>query len=348
MTRILGIESSCDETAAAVVECSSDKVLSDVVHSQIDVHAGFGGVVPELASREHTNIIDSVVTRAIETSGAGRDALDAVAVTVGPGLSGSLLIGISYANMLAACLKKPIIAVNHLQAHAYAADMPAPEGRAYPFLVLLVSGGHTLLARVDSPHGFTLLGRTIDDAAGEAFDKISKYLGLGYPGGPVVERLARRGRNSIPFPKSMTNRDNLDFSFSGLKTEVMYYARGMGRLRKNTGPVTEEESFDIAASFQETVIDILWAKTFAAAEKTGIRRLRVSGGVACNGRLRERFMLASAEHGMDCLFPPPRLCTDNAVMIAGLGGRLLEAGLACETYNLSALPNMKISECGQE
>ncbi len=343
---VLGIETSCDETACALLE-SDGRVLADIVHSQIPVHAEFGGVVPELASRAHADTIHPAVQQALARAHASPRDVGAVAVTVGPGLAGSLLMGVAYANALACAWGVPLFPVNHLQAHAQAAAFGDPAVR-FPHLMLLVSGGHTLLALVRAPGALELLGRTVDDAAGEAFDKVSKLLGWGYPGGPVIDRRAKLGNAAaIAFPRGMSGREGLDFSFSGLKTAVLYYVRGIGKLRRPEGPLEEEEKNHIAASFQEAVVDILWKKAARALKTTGLKQLCLSGGVACNSRLREKFHRNAAQAGIDCRIPPPKLCTDNAVMIAALAHAQMAAGARglCG-YDLEALPNMPADRNG--
>ncbi|SFM67248.1 tRNA (adenosine(37)-N6)-threonylcarbamoyltransferase complex transferase subunit TsaD [Thermodesulforhabdus norvegica] len=314
---ILGIESSCDETAAALVE-EGRRILSGAVASQIAVHGPFGGVVPELASRKHVEAILVVIEKALKEAGVTVDEVDAIAVTQGPGLVGSLLVGISAAKALSYSLGKPLIGVNHLEAHIHAAfieDEPIEE----PAVCLVVSGGHTALYYMESsdsrPH---YLGGTLDDAAGEAFDKVAKLLGLGYPGGVVIDRLSVSGNpEAFDFPRAYLGRDSFDFSFSGLKTAVANFVRKFGN------PALEGEVpyrvEDLVASFQEAVVDVLVDKTTAAAVHHGVKHVIVVGGVAANRRLRERFAEASIEKGWTLHIPPVSLCTDNAVMVAAAG-----------------------------
>ena len=302
--RILGIETSCDETAAAVVD-DGTIVRSSVVSSQVDVHARFGGVVPELASRAHVEIVNAVIGDALVTAGATFAGLGAVAACHGPGLAGALLVGVSAAKALALTLDVPYVGVNHLEAHLHAAWLQDPEVEL-PLAVLLVSGGHTLIVSVEGDARYRLLGQTVDDAAGEAFDKVARFLGLGYPGGPVIDRLAREGDPSaIAFPRPMAD-EGYDCSFSGLKTAVTNH------VRRNP----EVEVRDVAASFQEAVVDVLTTKLRRAADATGARTLVIGGGVAANSRLRARVEEAAAESGRRVLVPPIELCTDNAAMIA--------------------------------
>ncbi|MCU1491396.1 MAG: gcp [Acidimicrobiaceae bacterium] len=311
---VLAIESSCDETAAAVVE-GGRTVRSSVVSSQVDLHARFGGVVPEIASRAHLELIVPVVAEALARAGlatpdSGRrpPGLEAVAATVGPGLVGSLLVGVSMAKSLALSWGVPFVGVNHLEGHLYASLLEEPN-LPTPAVVLLVSGGHTLLVRLDEPGHYRLLGGTVDDAAGEAFDKVARYLGLGYPGGPAVEAAARAGDpRAIAFPRPMWD-EGLDCSFSGLKTAVVTHVRAHPEVR------TE----DVAASFQEAVVEVLVHKAMKAAQATGARSLCLAGGVAANGPLRERAAAAASAAGLRSYLPSRAMCTDNAAMIAAAG-----------------------------
>jgi tRNA N6-adenosine threonylcarbamoyltransferase len=304
---VLGIETSCDETAAAVV-AGGVEVRSSVVSSQIERHVEYGGVVPEIAGRAHVELLPPVVADALVEAGIdGRD-IGAVAATVGPGLVSSLLVGVSAAKALALVWDVPFIGVNHLEAHLYAALLEQPD-LELPLVFLLVSGGHTLLVAMEDHGSYRVLGSTLDDAAGEAFDKVARYLGFGYPGGPVIDRLARDGDPSaIDFPRAMADR-GLDFSFSGLKTAVVNH------VRKHPDVVTE----DVAASFQEAVVDVLVAKARRAADEVGARGLALGGGVAANSRLRDRFLLACDEDGRPGFVPTLAMCTDNAAMVAACG-----------------------------
>jgi N6-L-threonylcarbamoyladenine synthase len=309
---ILGIDTSCDDTSAAVVS-ERDGILSNVVNSQVKLHHPYGGVVPELASREHVRNIVPVVDKALEEAGLTPDDLDAVAVTVGPGLVGSLLVGLHYARGLAWVKGLPLAGINHLEGHILSILLE-PEAPPFPFVALTVSGGHTSLYHVEAPCAYRTLGQTLDDAAGEAFDKVAKLLGLGYPGGPVIEQKASGGRGDlIDFPRAMLGRDSLDFSFSGLKTAVSLFVEPWERDAKGQEEVRLE---DIAASFQEAVIDVLTAKAFAAARRTGAGSVVVAGGVACNGALRRRLKEEGLSRGIGVYWPRPALCTDNGAMIA--------------------------------
>ncbi|MCB9914708.1 MAG: tRNA (adenosine(37)-N6)-threonylcarbamoyltransferase complex transferase subunit TsaD [Planctomycetes bacterium] len=325
MTLLLGLESSCDETAAAVVR-DGRVVLSSVVHSQIAEHAPYGGVVPEIAGRSHLRKVLPVVDRALADAGVGLDDLAAIAVTVRPGLIGSLLVGLSAAKGLAFSRGLPLVPVHHIEAHVHAATMELDEA-PYPCVALVVSGGHTSLYRVESALEMHLLATTLDDAAGEAFDKVAWLLGLGYPGGPAVSRLALEGDpRAIEFPRYRAKDGGLGFSFSGLKTAVLYHLRG-GDPRNPTPPAEAiADRADVAASFEQAVVDALVHETLRAAEQEGLERVLVAGGVACNRRLREEMTARGAARGLRAAFPSPAYCTDNAVMIAGLGHELLRAG----------------------
>jgi N6-L-threonylcarbamoyladenine synthase len=304
LNTILGIETSCDETAAAVVE-GARRVLSSVVSSQVDLHARYGGVVPEIASRAHVELLTPVVAEALVEAGVGDDGTDAVAATVGPGLVGSLLVGVSAAKALALVWGVPFVGVNHLEAHLYAALLEDPH-LELPLVALIVSGGHTLLVSVEDHGRYRLLGSTIDDAAGEAFDKVARYLGLGYPGGPAIDRLAMEGDpNAIPFPRAMLD-EGFDFSFSGLKTSVVTYVRK----HPDVGAA------DVAASFQEAVVDVLVTKARRAARQFGAKGLVLGGGVAANSSLRERLLDACTDEGLHGFLPSRAMCTDNAAMVA--------------------------------
>jgi N6-L-threonylcarbamoyladenine synthase len=316
---VLGIESSCDETAAAVVR-DGRLLLSSVVASQIDIHRKYGGVVPEIASRKHIEAIVPVVTQALEDAGISGSELDGIAVTRGPGLVGSLLVGLSFAKAYAYARHLPLAGVNHLEGHI-ASVFLTEKVPDFPFIALVVSGGHTNIYRVDSLDSFLLLGQTRDDAAGEAFDKAAKLLDIGYPGGVVIDRMAKKGSpEAVGFPRAM--KDSLDFSFSGLKTSLLTM------MKKRTTPPTDEELHNIVASFQEAIVDVLVEKTLRAAETAGITRAVVCGGVAANSRLREQFRTNGATRGIDIFIPPINLCTDNAAMIAVMGNYLLTSGRA--------------------
>ena len=314
---ILGIETSCDDTGAAIV-ADGRTILSNVVSSQIEAHAKFGGVVPEIASRKHLENILPVIERALEQAGVSLSQIDAVAVTCGPGLMGSLLVGVSLAKSLAYAATKPLIGVDHLQAHLAALEL-GHSRPAFPYLGLVVSGGHSNLYLVSGHDSRRQLGQTRDDAVGEAFDKVAKALGLGYPGGPVIDKLARRSGNprAVDFPRAWLEKDSLDFSFSGLKTAVWQHIK---KEREIQGPRLSPASMaEIAAGFQAAVVDVLVGKTIKAAQRQRLNRIAISGGVACNSELRKRLHEACLAHGFEFYHPSPRLCTDNAAMVAAAG-----------------------------
>ena len=314
---ILGIETSCDETAAAVVE-DGMTVWSDVVASQIAVHSPYGGVVPELASRKHVEVILTVIDEALERARLRADRLDAIAVTRGPGLVGALLVGLSAAKAMSYALGIPLVAVNHLEGHIQAAFL-GKEPPARPFVCLVVSGGHSALYLVEGDGRGELLGCTRDDAAGEAFDKVAKLLGLGYPGGVVIDRLAREGNpRAFEFPRAFLEKDSLDFSFSGIKTSVANFVRKYGP-PPPAGQMGAYRLEDLAASFQEAVVEVLVKKTIHAARIRQVTDLAVVGGVAANRRLREALAEEAAYHRLHLHLPEFRYCTDNAVMIAAAG-----------------------------
>ncbi|SHK77571.1 O-sialoglycoprotein endopeptidase [Desulfatibacillum alkenivorans DSM 16219] len=318
MKTILGIESSCDETAAAVVSRGTE-ILSSVVASQIKVHAPFGGVVPELASRKHLESIAPVVEQALEDAGISRDQIDGVAVTRGPGLVGALLVGFSFAKAYAFALDVPWVGVNHLLGHIHSVLM-SPSPPEFPFAALLVSGGHTSIYKVSSRTDMEVMGQTRDDAAGEAFDKVSKAMGLGYPGGEIISKLAESGDpHKISFPRSWLDKKKFDFSFSGIKTAV-------GRYMQVHEDSWHDEKADIAASFQEAVVEVLATKLINAAKSIGCPRVAVAGGVAANACLRDRVTQLAAKAGMSVHLPDISLCGDNAAMIAAAGYYKLAAG----------------------
>ena len=328
-TLVLGIETSCDETAAALVMGGSD-VVSSVISSQIDLHVPYGGVVPEIASRAHLDLLNPVIARAMVEAGVDERRIDAVACTVGPGLIGALLVGVSAAKALALAWEVPFVAVNHLEAHLYAALLDDPSIEL-PIVVLLVSGGHTMLVEMRAPGRYRLLGQTIDDAAGEAFDKVARFLGLGYPGGPAIERTAVTGDPAaIDFPRAMRN-DGLDFSFSGLKTAVMNHVRA--------NPDTD--TADVAASFQAAVVDVLVLKARKAAAQVGAKGLALGGGVAANSKLREDLLDACAADGLHGFLPSHAMCTDNAAMIAAAGWHRLRLD-GPSPLDTGAYPNLRL------
>jgi N6-L-threonylcarbamoyladenine synthase len=325
--RVLGIESSCDETAAAVVE-DGVRTLSSVVATQHELHGRFGGIVPEVACRAHAETMLPVVAQALAEAGVALNGLDGVAVTTTPGLIGALLVGVTTAKALSWSLGLPLLAVNHLHAHAYSVWL-AGEEPSLPAVSLVVSGGHTSLFLTEGPLQHRLLGGTVDDAAGEAFDKVAHILRLGYPGGPAVEEAARGGDPAaVDFPRSGLGEPDACFSFSGLKTAVLYHCLGQNASRGDIESASYEPGFvaDVAASFQGAVVDVLATKTFGAAERHMAAGVIVGGGVAANGRLRERLRREADERGFVLRLAPRRLCTDNAAMTAGIGCRMLEAG----------------------
>jgi len=336
--RILTIETTCDETAAAVVT-GDLQVLSSVVASQDQLHRRFAGVVPEIAARAHVERILPVIDEALRRASTKLSELDAIAVANTPGLAGSLLVGLVAAKTLCAATGKPLVAINHLHAHIYACRMAAGRD-VFPCVGLIVSGGHTSLYRCTTATDFEYLGGTIDDAAGEAFDKVAAMLGLAYPGGPAISKAAESGNpQAYHFPRGLVaNRGRLDFSFSGLKTAVRYAIAGPGKPDFSAAKLSLQQVADLAASFQEAIVDSLVSKSLLAVEKTGLARLCVGGGVAANKLLRERLTAASAERNFELLIAPPELCTDNAVMGA-IAFERLRAGKT-EPLDLDVLPGL--------
>ncbi len=315
--RILGIETSCDDSAAAVVE--DDRILANVISSQA-IHQDYGGVVPEYASRAHLRLLPAVMKSALRQAQVQLSELDGIAVTYGPGLAGSVLVGLNVAKSLALALELPWVGVNHLEGHIFA-NFLIPDSPTFPFLCLIVSGGHTQLVIVEAEECYRTIGRTIDDAAGEAFDKVARVLGFGYPGGPAVARLAESGDpQRVTFPRAMMEEDNFDFSFSGLKTAVLYYVRALSE------DEVQRQLSDIAASFQAAVVDVLVRKTIAAAEKYELPTICLAGGVAANKALRQALAAEAAARGCRLHVPPPVLCTDNGAMIARAGISHLQRG----------------------
>jgi len=325
---VLGIETSCDETAAAVVECNG-QVRSDVIHSQVKLHAVYGGVVPELASRDHLRNVEPVISQAVRDAGVTLADIDGIAVTCRPGLSGALLVGVQMGQGLAWALNKPIVGVDHLVGHLLAVFLRYPNPKTpqeipeFPYIALLASGGHTAIYHVagDSAEQITELGATRDDAAGEAYDKTAKLLGLGYPGGPIIDKLAALGDpDAIALSRPMLGRDSLEFSFSGLKTNVARWVETNGR------PTDEATLFNLCAAFQRRVVDALITKSIAAARQHEITTIVLGGGVAANRELRERSQLLAAKHGIRVVLPALRCCTDNGAMIGFVGARRLVRG----------------------
>jgi N6-L-threonylcarbamoyladenine synthase len=316
---VLGIETSCDETAVAVVE-DGTTILSNLISSQTDLHARFGGIVPELASRAHVEALNPLMQEALERAGIGFRDIDAVAVTVGPGLVGALLVGLAGAKAVALAAGAEFIGVNHLEGHIYAnfIEHGPPEP---PYVCFVVSGGHTVLVHMPEEHRYEVLGQTVDDAAGEAFDKIARFMGLGFPGGPVLDELARKGDpRAIAFPRAMADSGDYDFSLSGLKTAVLRHVKAERAAGRTVDPA------DLAASFQEAIVDVQVGKTIAAAKEKGVRTVLLGGGVVANSRLRQRMEEAGSAAGISVLFPRPDLCTDNAAMIACAGSSRLARG----------------------
>ena len=352
--RIVGIETSCDETAIGVVE-DGRKVLSNAVASSLKLHAPYGGVIPEIAARVHAETIWQVLSQALDEAGLAPDGLDAIAVTQGPGLPGALLIGLAFAKGLALSLNRPLIPVDHLAAHLYAGEMTDLTLEP-PYVGLVVSGGHTLLCVVHADCRYEILGETKDDAVGEAFDKVAKLLGLGYPGGPAIDQLSDEGHVTKDLFPRVHTKGAFDFSFSGLKTAVYQYVQKYtdGSRLKAQGSRQETERLepsasslepdrqriaDIAASFQETAVDLLVTKTLRACQRTGVHRVVVGGGVAANRRLRARLAEEGAAKKLHVVFPPPALCLDNGAMVAGMGYPLLQRGRVA-ALSLTTDPNL--------
>ena len=331
---ILGIESSCDETAAAVV-VDGKKILSNIINSQINIHSEFGGVVPELASRRHVESIIPVIKEALNAANVTLDDIEGIAVTRGPGLIGSLLAGLSVAKSIAYVKDIPLIGVHHIEGHISAIFLEEDQPD-FPFIALVVSGGHTSLYFVSDINIPQLLGQTRDDAAGEAFDKVAKLLDLGYPGGVVIDTLAKEGNpRAIDFPRALLSRDSLDFSFSGLKTSVSNYVKNLPQ------ESISEKINDIAASFQEAIVDVLLTKTLNAAKSNHVGTIVLAGGVACNTRLRIRLKEMASQEGLKVFIPSPILCTDNAAMIAAVGDNHLRRGLS-SSIDLNAVSKWPI------
>ncbi len=331
---ILGIETSCDETSAAIVK-NGREVLSNIIYSQIEIHQPFGGVVPEVASRNHVKKISSIVDMAFKEAGIGYSDIDAVAATYGPGLVGSLLVGLSFGKSFAYAAKKPLVGINHIDGHI-SANYIGNESVKPPFVTLVASGGHSHLVYVKDYDSYDVLGQTRDDAAGEAFDKIARTLGLGYPGGPAIDKAALEGDpDFVQFPRAYLEDESYDFSFSGLKSAVLNYLNGMKM--KNI----EYRPEDIAASFQMAVVEVLTEKTIKAALDYKTDRVCLSGGVACNSLLRKMMREKCDAYNIALDYPVPSLCTDNAAMIAGAGYYKYQKGVLAPE-NLTAKPNLKI------
>lgn len=326
---ILGIESSCDETSVSIVK-NGREVLSNVIDSQIPIHEKFGGVVPEIASRNHIEAISRVTEKALAEANITFEKIDVIACTHGPGLVGALLVGVSYAKALSYALNKPLVGVNHIEGHIAANYLTYPELEP-PFLAVIISGGHTHLVHVKGYNEFELLGKTRDDAIGEAFDKVARVIGLGYPGGPKVDKLAKEGVDNIPLPKVQI--EGLDFSFSGIKTAVI-------NLHHKNPDVNKA---DLAASFEETVSNLLVEHTKKALSQTGLRKVVLAGGVSANSYIRKKFDLLAKEKDVQVFYPEMKLCTDNAAMIASAGFYNFQAGKTAD-LTLNAVPNLKLCE----
>ncbi len=337
LRRVLAIETSCDDTGAAVV-LDGRKILSNIVSSQVSIHQKYGGVVPELASRKHIESIVPIVTEALKTARVTLKEMDGIAVTQGPGLVGSLLVGLSFAKSIAFATGLPFIGVNHIEAHLSAIFLEEEPPR-FPFIGLVVSGGHTSLFRMDGFGKYKRLGQTRDDAAGEAFDKVAKLLGLGYPGGPIIDEFSKTGNpKAVQFPRPILARNSLDFSFSGLKTAVINYVK---TYPQPLGGYPEDFVKDIASSFQEAVIDVLIKKTLQAAKHQGLRRIVLAGGVAANQGLRQRMKEEAGEHKLKVYIPSPLFCTDNAAMVGVVGYEYLKREIR-SPMSLNAFSNLPL------
>ena len=335
-TTILSIESSCDETAAAIV-VDGREVKSNIIYSQIELHKLYGGVVPEIASRKHVEKVNQVIRAAIEEAHVTWDDIDAVAVTYGPGLVGALLVGVSAAKAVAYAKKKPLVGVHHIEGHIAANYIEHPDLEP-PFMCMVASGGHSHLVYVKNYTTFEIVGRTRDDAAGEAFDKVARAIGLGYPGGPKIDKLAKEGnKEAIHFPRAFMEDAPYDFSFSGLKSAVLNYLNGCAMKHQ------EINRADVAASFQQAVVDVLTDNSVRAAKAYGCKKLSLAGGVASNSSLRENMQRVAAEQGLQFYYPSPIFCTDNAAMIGVAGYHNYMAGIR-DGLDLNAIPNLKIGE----
>ena len=334
--KILAIESSCDETSAAVV-VNGREVLSNVISSQIDIHKKFGGVVPEVASRKHIEVINEVVLEALTSSGTDLKDIDAIGVTYGPGLVGALLVGLQYAKGLAFSINKPLIGVNHIEGHISANYIQYKELKP-PFISLVVSGGHTFIVHVKDYGDYEVIGETRDDAAGEAYDKVARALGLSYPGGPAIDKLSKHGNeNAIKFPREHFHEETMDFSFSGVKSAVLNY---LNKCRMTEEKINEA---DIAASFQKAVVDVLCDNVFTTCKSLGADKIAVAGGVASNSALRSKLQIEGSKNNIDILIPDPVLCTDNAAMIGSAAYfQYIKGDFA--PLSLNARPNLKLGQ----
>ncbi len=332
----LAIETSCDETSAAVLK-NGREVKSNIIMSQIDIHKKFGGVVPEVASRNHVNDINTVIKQALDTADVGFKDLDMISVTYGPGLVGALLVGLASAKALAYALGVPLVGVHHIEGHI-AANYIAHKNLKPPFICLVVSGGHTHLVKVSDYGKYEILGRTRDDAAGEAYDKVARAIGLGYPGGPLIDKLAKRGNpHAISFPRTYLEESSYDFSFSGLKSAVLNYLNSM---KMKNEPINEA---DVAASFQESVIEVLSEKLIRACKENNLRQAAIAGGVSANSALRERLEIMCEKEEIDFYYPPLELCTDNAAMIGSAGYYEYMNGYT-SSLDLNAKPGLRLGD----
>ena len=333
---ILGIETSCDETAAAVIK-NGREILSNVIYSQIDLHTLYGGVVPEIASRKHIDKINQVIEEALKQAKVSLGDLDAIAVTYGPGLVGALLVGVAEAKAIAFGANLPLVGVHHIEGHICANFLASAELKP-PFLCLVVSGGHTHLVNVKDYGEYEILGRTFDDAAGEAFDKVARAIGLGYPGGPKIDKVSCEGNpEAIHFPRAKVGDTGYDFSFSGLKSAVLNYLNSCEMKGEKV------DRADVAASFQQAVVDVLVGNSMDAVEKYGAKKFAIAGGVASNKHLRAAFEEACKKRGVEFFLPPPILCTDNAAMIGCAGYYEFIKGVR-SGYDLNAVPNLRLGE----
>ncbi|WP_426349660.1 tRNA (adenosine(37)-N6)-threonylcarbamoyltransferase complex transferase subunit TsaD [Alloiococcus sp. CFN-8] len=334
--KILAIESSCDETSAAVV-VNGREVLSNVISSQIDIHKKFGGVVPEVASRKHIEVINEVVLEALSTSGTDLKDIDAIGVTYGPGLVGALLVGLQYAKGLAFSINKPLIGVNHIEGHISANYIQYKDLKP-PFISLVVSGGHTFIVHVKDYGVYEVIGETRDDAAGEAYDKVARALGLGYPGGPAIDKLSKLGNEAaVKFPRAHFHEETMDFSFSGVKSAVLNY---LNKCRMTDEKIVEA---DVAASFQKAVVDVLSDNVFTTCKKLGADKIAIAGGVASNSALRSKLLLEGSKNNIAILIPDPVLCTDNAAMIGSAAYfQYIKGEFA--PLSLNARPNLKLGQ----
>ena len=335
---VLGIETTCDETACALVE-GGQKILSNIVSSQIDLHCAFGGVVPELACRRHLDLVIPVIRQSLEASGIALSEIDGIAVAAGPGLVGALLIGVNTAKALSLALNRPLIGVNHVEGHLYAAMMNRLDAISFPCLGVVLSGGHTAILEIQALGNYKLRGQTVDDAIGEAFDKVAKILGLPYPGGPIVEKLAKKGDpKAFPFRGGRIKDRPLDFSFSGLKTAVLYAVKGAGNRATAPDVISEDQRADIAASFQEAALGSILSQVVDAVKQTGIHQIVFGGGVTNNSRLRELFAQQAPQ--LECFWPPQDMVLDNAAMIAGLGYHKFLENSQGDSLALEAYPTI--------